>query len=155
MVDNPEYVANEWNERAMRRTLIAVVAVAIAATACSGTSVFELDVGDCFDDPSNFEEVTNVGVVECTETHDNEVYANLTVPSGSFPGINAMQENADEMCHGDFNTYVGMAWEESELDYGWLHPTEESWDDGDRIVTCFLYDGNLDKLTGSMKNSGV
>jgi hypothetical protein len=48
-----------------------------------------------------------------------------------------------------------MAWEQSELDYGWLHPTEDSWDDGDRIVTCFLYDGNLDKLTGSMKNSGV
>ena len=139
----------------MRRTVIAVIAVALGAAACSGTSVFELSVGDCFDDPSNFEEVTSVEVVECTEPHDNEVYANLTVPNSSFPGIQAMQTQADDLCHDDFGDFVGTPWEDSLLDYGWLHPTEESWDDGDRVVTCFLYDADFQKLTRSMEGSGV
>jgi hypothetical protein len=139
----------------MWRTVIAGIAIAMVATACSGTSVFDLSVGDCFDDPSNFEEVSSVEVVECTEPHDNEVYADRTVANASFPGIQAMQVEADEMCLEDFGTFVGTRWEDSLLDYGWLHPTEDSWDDGDRIVTCFLYNTDFQKLTRSMENSGV
>ena len=134
---------------------MAVTAIAVVLAACTGTSVFELSVGDCFNDPSNFEEVSSVETTQCSEPHDNEVYANLEVSNGSFPGIPAMQTTADEMCYEGFGEFVGTAWEESALDYGWLHPTEQSWDDGDRVVTCFLYDPELQKLTGSMRNSGV
>ncbi len=66
-----------------------------------------------------------------------------------------MQTTADEMCHADFDQFVGTPWEDSLLDYGWLHPTEDSWDDGDRVVTCFLYDADFQKLTRSMESSGV
>lgn len=139
----------------MRRTLIAVVAVAIAATACSGKSVFELEVGDCFENPDNLGEVTTVEVHECTEAHDSEVYANITVPGGSYPGEAAMQETADELCLSEFDSFVGRNWRESVLDFSWLYPTEDSWGDGDRMVTCFLYDGDFEKLRGSMRSSGV
>jgi hypothetical protein len=118
-------------------------------------SVFSLHVGDCFDDPADFADVSDVIIVGCSEPHDNEVYANLLVEFDSFPGTQAMQETADEMCLPEFETYVGRDWETSALDYGWLYPTADSWADGDRIVTCFLYDGSLEKLTGSMRNSGV
>lgn len=120
-----------------------------------GGSVFELEVGDCFDDPADFADVSNVITAECSQPHDNEVYANLIVDLDSFPGNEAMQETADEMCLPEFEPYVGREWDTSALDYGWFHPTADSWADGDRIVTCFLYDGNLEKLTGSMRNSGV
>jgi len=127
----------------------------INSVAGSGASVFDIEVGECFDDPSSFEEVTDLDIVDCDDPHDNETYANLTVDLDSFPGIDAIQETADEMCLPEFESYVGQAWETSKLDYGWFHPTEASWEDGDRIVTCFLYDGDLAKLTGSMRDSGL
>ena len=131
------------------------IAATVSAPAPAELSVFDLDIGDCFDDPSSFDEVQAVAAMSCALPHDNEVFANLTVPSGSFPGLQEMREIADEICLPHFDAYVGLAWAESILDYGWLYPTAASWRDGDRIVTCFLFDGDLDKLTGSMRNRSI
>ena len=55
-------------------TFIAVLAVAAAACS-SGESVFSLELGDCFDDPETFDEVSELDTIDCSEPHDNEIYA--------------------------------------------------------------------------------
>lgn len=139
----------------MRKTAIGILALGLVLAACGGKSAFELAVGDCFDDPSSFENVETVPEKACSEPHDNEVYANLTLTGGEWPGLATVEEWADEQCYTEFEQYVGASYEESILDFGWLVPTERSWNEiDDRTVTCILYDANLAKLEGSMKGSG-
>lgn len=154
----------------MRRIIVAIIGLSVLVAACStaargadgeiveagSESAFDLRVGDCFDDPSDLDNITSVHAVPCAEDHDNEVYANLTMSGGSYPGEGAVGQWADDNCYAEFAGYVGSAWEVSELDYGFLAPTAESWDrQSDRTVSCILYDGDLAKLSGSMRNSGV
>lgn len=143
----------------MRRAITIFIAATAAASllaACAGKSAFELQVGDCFDDPSSFEEVTDVPEVECAEPHDNEVYANADMPDGTWPGQTAVEAWADDACLAEFEDYVGATYEESSLLFGWLAPTEASWNEvDDRTVTCIVYDLDLEKLTGSVQGTGV
>jgi Septum formation len=144
---------------AVRRIIfavIALIAVSSLLAACGGKSAFELQVGDCFDDPESFEEVDEVPERDCEEPHDNEVYANRDIPGTEWPGQATVEEWADEACLEEFEPYVDATYEASALQFGWLIPTEASWNEiDDRTVTCILYDMNLEKLTGSMQGSGV
>lgn len=140
----------------MRRIIIPLAAVALLAAACTEGNVFDLAVGDCFDDPSNLQEVTDVPIVECSSPHDNEVYLNHTIAEVSvYPGEAQMGEMANEVCLDSFQPFVGRSYQSSDLDFGWLTPTSESWRQGDRVITCFLYDFDYEKLTGSMQGTAV
>lgn len=140
-------------------TVVVVLGVVLAvAIGCTG-NVFSLEVGDCFNDPdAGFEEVTDVEIVECSENHDNEVYALSDYPAGDdapYPGLSALEAHADEFCFDEFEGYVGAAYVDSRLDFGYFYPLPDGWEDeGDREITCFLYDLDLIDLTGSMKGSG-
>ena len=140
------------------RTLAGLVALTLALGACSG-NVFELAVGDCFDDGDlvlgELEEVGEVPLVECPEPHDNEVYAVVTVDGEEFPGEQAIQTQADEVCLGAFDPFVGLDYQSSALDFGWLVPTADSWDMGDRVVACFVYRLDLAKVSGTLEGSSI
>jgi hypothetical protein len=122
----------------------------------TATSVFDLEVGDCFDveDETSVDEVT---VLDCEQPHDYEIYALEQHPAGpndEFPGDDAISSFADEACLGStFEDYVGQTYEDSELYAFTLQPTAETWEVGDREVVCsaFLQDG---KLEGSVEGSG-
>lgn len=137
--------------------LIATAALVLAA--CSG-NVFDLAAGDCFDDGDialgpDVEEVGDVPVVDCSEPHDNEVYAAAAVEGETFPGDQQVAEHADQVCHAAFEGFVGLDYESSVLDFGWLIPTSDSWEAGDRTVTCFIYRLDLDKVSGTLEGSGI
>jgi hypothetical protein len=140
------------------RTLAGLVALAWLLGACSG-NVFELAVGDCFDDGDmalgEVEEIEEVPLVDCAAPHDNEVYAVVTVDGDVFPGETAIQTRADDVCRGDFDPFVGLDYESSVLDFGWLVPTADSWEMGDRVVACFIYRMDLEKVTGTLEGSGL
>ena len=136
-----------------------VAGLALVTTACSG-SVFSLTVGDCFDDwegslSGATQEVSDVPIVDCADPHDNEVYSISNMPDGPFPGDAGVQDWTISRCRGTFDAYVGSAYEESQLDFGALFPTAESWDLGDTEVMCFLWHVDFEKLTGSMQGSSV
>lgn len=121
-------------------------------------SVFDLQVADCFDDPEQTDdvEVETVAAADCSEPHDNEIYALPTMSGSAWPGRDAVQEFAADACYSRFESYVNQSYEESQLDIAWMTPTRESWETkDDRTVVCFLYDMNLAKLTGSMRDSGI
>ena len=140
------------------RTLAGLFALTLLLAACSG-NVFELAVGDCFDDGDlalgELEEVGEVPLVECSEPHDNEVYAVITVDGDVFPGEQAIQAHADEVCLDAFDPFVGLDYQSSALDFGWLVPTADSWEMGDRVVACFVYRLDLEKVSGTLEGSSI
>jgi hypothetical protein len=131
----------------------------LVATACS-TTVLSLDVGTCFHDGDAItdqrSEVTDVPVVDCGGPHDNEVYSTYQMADGVYPGEERVYDTADSECLASFEDYVGTSFEASQLDFGWLAPTQQTWDEAnDREVICFLYDRDFAKLTGSMRSAGI
>jgi len=135
------------------------ISLVVLLTACGG-NVFNLAVGDCFDDwegsLSNVtQEVSDVPIVDCADPHDNEVYSVSEMPSGPFPGDQAIEDWTIARCSETFDPYVGIAYEESVLDFGAFFPTQDTWDRGDTEVMCFLWHINFEKLTESMQGSGI
>ena len=76
----------------MKLRIVALLVFALVASACS-SNVFDLSVGDCFDDPDNFAEVSNVPMVDCSEPHHNEVYYLQDLPDGDFPGDSSVENS--------------------------------------------------------------
>lgn len=106
-------------------------------------SAFELGIGDCFDVTERAGDdgavVETVTLVDCDEPHRAEVFAIETIEAADtdpFPGVEERDATAMGLCEPGFEEFVGIPAVESELALVWLAPTEESWDDGDREVTC-------------------
>ncbi len=137
------------------RILASILAFGLVAAACGGdTSVFDLKVGDCFDDQDLTQiEVATVPTVDCPDLHDNEIYFEYSMNDAAFPGDNATLESAALRCLDEFAGFVGAAYLDSELDLFPITPTAESWADGDRVVYCALYAVDLSKLTNSMRGT--
>lgn len=138
------------------RTLVAISSLLLAVTACGddGTSVFDLGVGDCFnDDPTGGDAVSEVPTVDCATPHDNEIYFEFSMTDAAFPGREATTQSAAERCIEEFEGFVGLSYAQSNLDIFPITPTAESWEQGDRVVYCVLYALDLSKLTGSMRGA--
>jgi hypothetical protein len=114
-----------------------------------------LEVGDCVNDDTLRGEgpVETVDVVPCRQPHDLEVYANVTVPGNEFLGDQALEKFADRSCVAHFKDYVGIPFRDSEFNYFIYVPSEDSWNEGDRLVTCGVVDPDLEKLTGSARGA--
>jgi hypothetical protein len=153
---------------------VAVIAMALLATACSFEASIGLDrqqgeavravgpfgvlVGDCYEDPvgatDEWVAVDELRVVACDEPHDLEVLALFDLPGGSFPGHETILEMMEERCIPIFDVLVGRPFDESELSIQILAPTEETWARGDREVVCSAYALDGTKLVGSIRGSG-
>ncbi len=124
----------------------------------SSDSVADVSPGDCFDDPSAYgeliEDIETLPVVDCDEPHDNEAYAVFDVEDGAFPGNDALYEEGLDGCLPLFEGYVGSSYETSRLEIFPITPVAEVWAGGDRRIICALFDVDLAKLTGSMRDSG-
>ena len=121
----------------------------------SEISVFDLEQGDCFQDPDAAAvEVQRVRVVPCAESHDNEIYLAFDLADGAFPGAAEMDEEVDGRCFAAFEPFVGFDYFESVLDFFAVTPTADSWENGDRTVYCALYSVDFSQLTGTMRSSG-
>ena len=148
--------------------------MAVAALgACSGgddtnaTPVLDLTdngPGTCLQVPDNLPaEVSKLPVIECSLPHTHEIYAavNYTTPNDPnddetvFPGQEALNTYAEQVCVREFEPYVHISAFDSSLAFTWLTPTLSSWNDhDDRAVLCVLNDLNRAPLTGSMNGSG-
>jgi Septum formation len=113
-----------------------------------------LEVGDCIADsvPGGGEEIFSVPTVPCSEPHAEEVYAALTLPERDFPGMDALFQQGEELCMAEFESFVGVPYEESALYLSFLTPSEESWSNGDRQVICTIYDPD-GETTGTLADA--
>lgn len=115
--------------------------------------VFTVEVGDCIGSFEDGEQVSELPVVPCEDAHDQEVFAASTVPDAdAYPGDDAVQTQAEADCSAEFETFTGVAYEESELYVNFLTPTEDSWAQGDREILCAIYDP-AGQTTGTLKDA--
>jgi len=117
----------------------------------------DLAVGTCFDDPQDDTALVtpdNVPIVDCVSPHDNEVFGEFDIGGEAFPGAAAVQNQADALCSGAFEGYVGAAYESSVYDFSWYFPTAESWPIGGTNIICFAYNSDLSSITGSVEGTG-
>ena len=118
--------------------------------------VFSIRIGDCFDDTEDNVQISNVGGIPCGFPHDNEIYAITIMPNSAFPGEDAIQSTAQDYCLSQFESFVGLAYEESVLDISYLYPTQDSWNQAnDREIDCIVYDMAGEKLSDSMRGKGI
>jgi hypothetical protein len=95
----------------------------------------DVQVGDCLSEIPQDTRVMLVKTVSCEETHAGEVFAVLQMPDGDFPGQPAIDAYTDK-CSPELATYSPAAMEDDTVQLYVLYPTEETWADGDRAVTC-------------------
>ncbi len=122
-----------------------------------GLLVEDLRVGDCFNDPSNLEELLAVEATPCTAPHDNEVFAILELPSdrgASYPGDDEMLADASGRCMSNIEAYVGAGFKDSGLDVFSFFPSRETWSLGDRRVVCSAFDLGWARLFETVRASG-
>ena len=97
----------------------------------------DLQVGDCLVEMPDRDLVRRVSTVACHVSHGAEVFGRYDLPhSAAYPGQREVDCSADAGCLERFQAYVGHDLEDSALDFSTLAPTQEAWDDGDRVVMC-------------------
>jgi hypothetical protein len=118
---------------------------------------FSLIVGDCFNEEAAASEtdteVSSVPAVPCEVMHDFEVFHAFDLTDENYPGVDPISEQADAGCEAAFDTFIGTSYLDSALGYGYLYPSESSWQDGDREIVCYVY--GAEQNTGSLAGSGL
>jgi hypothetical protein len=129
-----------------------------AVAGAGSLSVYDLQVGDCFNSGTE-EEIDNVDAVPCSQPHAYEVFAVADYNGAEYPATDLQFEEAFfEVCVPPFEDYVGVPYEDSVLWASAITPTQAGWDDGDHEFVCHLHqdpgvDQIPDPLTGSMRGS--
>ena len=117
----------------------------------------DLVEGDCFAfAPGEEDGAGLIGAVDlqsCDDEHGFETYALVPAPQAEWPGDDALADFADEACTAEFESFVGVPWEDSIVDLAYLTPTVDGWAGGDRNVLCYAFiDG--DTSPGSLEGYG-
>lgn len=118
----------------------------------------QLAVGDCWNDTvdadGDFDYSGTPEFVDCSAPHDNEVFAAWVPEGDTFPGEDALDEIAEEVCDPAFEEFIGLPWEDTGgLDYFWLYPDQDEWEEGARGLACSVYLRNVE-VAGTLEGIG-
>ncbi|MFG1850626.1 DUF4190 domain-containing protein [Actinomadura geliboluensis] len=110
----------------------------------------KMKVGDCINDaatatnPSDTEpvEVESVKIVPCTGPHDGEVAAVFRLTGSLMPPESELQQQASDGCKLRTRARINRDPAASRLANSFYYPTDESWRQGDRTVTCVIVAAN-------------
>ncbi|MCK2027869.1 DUF2510 domain-containing protein [Microbacterium sp. SSW1-47] len=114
----------------------------------------DLEVGDClpYVDYTGEDTIFELPVVPCDQPHTDEVYFIYEVDDQTFPGESALLDEAWDGCLAQFEGFVGVPYEQSELDFYSYQPTKASWTRaGDRAIQCIAY--SYDDVTGTLRGA--
>ncbi len=130
--------------------LLAVVGLAFLFFIGKGTvTATDVKVGDCLKAIPDSARVLTVDTIACEESHAGEVFAVLMMPEGDYPGQPALEEYQNK-CEPELATYAPDAITDDSVQLYVLYPTAETWEQGDRAVTCVA---TLDPpRTGTLKS---
>jgi hypothetical protein len=110
-----------------------------------------LKVGDCFVIPNG----TTIQTVEkhpCTESHNAEVIFVGEHDGTTYPISLTLDRYIDENCVPAFEPYVGRPFEsDPAMTIGYFYPSRETWDSGDRTITCYVSQPDDGPMTESVK----
>jgi hypothetical protein len=123
-------------------------------TKAGDLQITDLRVGDCFDlkDPAA-DLIEDVKAVPCTQEHEYELFHIASLSANGYPTDAAFTTFIESECLPAFETFVGLAYDDSELDMFPVVPTKDAWDDGDRAIQCAVFHPRIHRLTESQKGS--
>jgi ribosomal protein L40E len=116
-------------------------------------SVFDLQVGDCFDVGTDQTEVETVRAIPCDEPHTYELFWTDEYPSDVQPSEDESLAWLEDNCLPEFEEYVGLSYQESIYYMGSLSPTDDGWSSGDRGFSCYLYNASETPMSGSVEGT--
>jgi len=103
------------------------------------TGILDIEVGECFDDPTYSRMADDHVVVyrPCADGADNQSFGFVAVPDGPWDRA-AVAAFGWAECERRFaRLYPGPA--ADGLDYYPVLPTAQTWADGDRTIMCAVY----------------
>lgn len=121
----------------------------------------QIAIGECTNlefpegtDSSATTSVAEIEKVDCAQPHKWETFAEKQLPlADEYPGDSGMSVLADDFCAGEFEGFVGTAYDNSEIELTYLTPTAEGWSQlRDRTITC-LVGSDAGDITGTLKGT--
>jgi len=109
-------------------------------------SVLELEVGTCLNDVDQplAQDLTEIPSVPCDQPHQSEVFAEVVLDDGEYPGVDEVTALAQDACMVEFEQFVGLDFAASGLNYHYYYPTASSWAVGDRAVYCVVFEPGVE-----------
>ncbi len=95
--------------------------------------------------------VVKVTVVPCTEPHEVETYFTSELTEGTWPGAQRVTKEIERRCRAEFESYVGIDLDRSELYASYYYPLEKTWEH-DKGFACVVSEGTL-STTGSLADA--
>ena len=123
---------------------------------------FDLQLGQCFNEGSWYDDererrIELTASIDCEQPHQSEIFfeAEFPAPNGApFPGEIKMTEWSTELCYGAFEQFVGLEYELSRYEIGFIQPTEATFEHEvgrHRRVACVLFDEGGEELVGTAR----
>jgi hypothetical protein len=112
-------------------------------TAKGTMNIWSLRAGDCFQNPNADQTllgVTYVTAGPCTRPHNAQIFAEFSPTGSSFPGNTALDKQASLGCQARIAGNVDKSKITDAMSLNYLVPQEQSWADGHRTITCFIFD---------------
>ncbi|WP_180272036.1 septum formation family protein [Actinomyces ruminis] len=101
--------------------------------------------------------VSSVNLVDCAAPHLYEVYAEGAIAADAFPDGGLMEQYVADICYDAFENYVGTSYDDAYAQGRYavtsLRPTQRTWEQGDRRVSCLLTSVDGGELTGSARGA--
>jgi len=110
-------------------------------TSGHGVNLTELKTGDCIVSVAENVVVQQATVVACNTPHHGEVTGTFTLAGATYPGDDAVAQQAGDRCQAQLKAYSTAAYNDDTLSVFYYAPTSSTWDRNKRVV-CIAYDQN-------------
>lgn len=128
------------------------------------TEPYDLLVGTCFNQyrylDRNDLPAQLTTAIGCTRPHNAQVYAIVihdAPPGAPYPGEEAINSWGQEQCYNQFEPFVGLVYEKSQLEIGMITPSRTDWEGENyrRRISCFVYSYKELLIIGDMEGIGL
>lgn len=108
-----------------------------------------LAVGDCLNDSVD-NAFARVRTVPCSQEHDYEVFDEFEIPGDEYPDDDAVVAAVEEGCGSRFESFAGIPYDSSELDYRYVTPVEQGRAGQARHIAFCLIGDPAGAVTGTL-----
>ena len=121
---------------------------------------YDLLIGTCFNQYTYLDRndlpaqlTTAIG---CTRPHNAQVYAiafHDAPPGAPYPGEATVSSWGQRYCYEQFEPFVGLAYELSQLEIGMITPSRNEWEgeDNRRRISCYVHSYQRLLIIGNMR----
>ena len=125
-------------------------------------NLHDLEAGTCFNSYSWVQDDRQIAIdtrVPCSGPHQHEIYlrtAHPARPGAPWPGDREMEAYARAECYAAFAGFVGLIFELSELELGYLTPSRTDFEHDRAVfrnIHCFVHRSDGTELVGTAAGS--